>query len=64
MELTDLVLKRYSVRRIGNQMIAIEDPRGRYKADSPENVVRALSDRRSPDCVDVLMGQTWHAIRR
>ena len=64
MELTDLVLKRYSVKRRGNQMIAVEDPRGRYKADSPEKVARALSERNPLECVYVLMGQTWHPIRR
>ena len=46
MELEDLVLKHYRVERIGNRMVAFEDPDGNYKADSAQEVEKALNTRR------------------
>lgn len=43
MELEDLVLRHYRVERRGDDMVAIQDPNGNYKAESADKIERALT---------------------
>ena len=61
-ELEDLVLKRFRVEKIDDEMVAVIDPKGNYRAGSKGEVERALSTDEETD-VDVLIGNRWVQIR-
>jgi len=65
MELEDLVLRHYKVEWTCGRMVAIENGKGKYRAQSKEIVEQVLSDNKPTHGeVEVLIGNHWYPIKR
>lgn len=66
MKLEDLLIKRFTAKKINGIEVVWEDDSGNYKAENAEQVRSVLSDLHSPyrGKVEVLIGHTWHKISR
>lgn len=62
MEIEDLLIKRFSAEKINGVIVAFEDKRGNYRANSAKDVENALTTNSKTD-VEVLIGNKWHQIR-
>lgn len=63
MDIEDLILKYYRVEKIDGRIVATENPCGKYRSRSAEEVEEALSTDRPVECVDVRIGNKWMPIR-
>jgi len=58
-------MKKYSVTKIGGEMVVTPDKGGGYRASTPEEIKRALTEPKyQPTTADVLIGNTWYPLRR
>ena len=58
-------MKRYSVTKIAGEMVVTPDRGGNYRASTPEEIKRALSEPKyQPPNSEVLIGNTWYPLRR
>lgn len=58
-------MKRYSVTKIAGEMVVTPDRGGNYRASTPDEIKRALSEPRYKTITaEVLIGNTWYPLRR